>query len=62
MTNAVVFRYDETLVCEECKTNDRVHYNMFVRHGYEDTNEDPDTPVWCNNCGATGMVNPKDID
>jgi hypothetical protein len=55
-----IFEYDATRVCETCKTNDQVHYNMFVRHGDDYTNEDPEADIWCQKCGETSMDDPED--
>ena len=37
-----------------------VHYNMFVRHGDDYTNEDPEADIWCQKCGETSMDDPED--
>jgi hypothetical protein len=55
-----IFEYDARRVCQRCKTNDQVHYNMFVRHGDDYTNEDPEADIWCQNCGKTSMDDPED--
>ena len=55
-----IFEYPENRVCETCETNDEVHYNMYVRHGDDYTNEDPEIDVWCQKCGETSMVDPED--
>ena len=57
-----IFEYPEDRVCETCKTNDEVHYNMHVFHGYDHTNPDPDIDVWCQKCGETNMVEPEEAD
>jgi hypothetical protein len=54
------FEYDETRVCASCGTNDQVHYNLYVNHGSDCFNNDPDTPVWCESCGETSMFEPED--
>lgn len=44
------FDYDETRVCDTCHTNDKIHYNLFVRHGRDYFIDDPDCAVWCERC------------
>jgi hypothetical protein len=55
-TVEAVFEYDAGCVCEGCKTNDEVHYNLYVKHGNDSMERDPETPVWCENCGETTMI------
>ncbi len=46
----VYFQYDPTLVCSKCRTNEKVHYNLFVRHGNSYPEFDPECERWCENC------------
>ena len=44
------FTYDPNLVCKMCKTNDSIHYNLFIMHGKDYLQEDPECGCWCDTC------------
>lgn len=54
------FLYDETLVCAECFTNDKVHYNLFVMHGQSYLHFDPECAQWCERCFMECELVPND--
>ena len=45
-----VFSYPKDMVCSRCKTNDKIHYNLFIFHGRQNFHDDPECAAWCENC------------
>ena len=45
-----VFSYPKDMVCSRCKTNDKIHYNLFIFHGRQNFHDDPECAAWCDNC------------
>lgn len=55
------FLYDETLVCAKCFTNDKVHYNLFVKHDQSlFFPSDPECEQWCEQCSMECELVPNE--
>ena len=56
------FDYDETLVCDKCYTNDKIHHNLFLMHGRDRFHDDPDCAAWCDHCfRACNLIDEDEI-